>query len=152
MNPDMTTDSDPTGEPPTAGAGVAVTRSEERLRVHLQRRPYERVMVRKVVVTEQVTLTVDVRREELRVTRIPVSEATGEVADADVEGVDAPGLVDAEVVTLVLAAERPVVTLETVPLERVQILKEVITLTQQVDADVRSERVQVDRGPAAKET
>ncbi len=151
MNPDMTTDSDPTGEPPTAGTGVAVIRSEEQLRVHLQRRPYERVIVRKVVVTEQVTLTVDIRREELRVKRIPVSEATGEVGDAD-EGVDAPGLVDAEVVTLVLAAERPVVTLETVPLERIRILKEVITLTQEVDADVRSERVQVDRGPAAKET
>lgn len=126
--------------------GPAVTRSEERLRIDLRKRPYERLMVRKVVVTEQVSITVEVRREELRVKRIPVPEPTDHVrARDDADGLGSPDLEDGEVLAIVLSSERPVVTLQTVPVEHVRIIKDIVLVTHEVEADLQSERVGVDR-------
>ena len=52
----------------------AMTRSEEEVTIKPQARPRERVRLKKYVVTEPVTKTVPVRREEIRVERVPVEE------------------------------------------------------------------------------
>lgn len=50
---------------------VTVTRSEERLDVHTVRTPTEKIRIRKVIVTEERTLTLTLRREEIIVDRAP---------------------------------------------------------------------------------
>jgi hypothetical protein len=52
----------------------AMTRSEEEVEIRPEARPRERVRLKKYVVTEPVTKTVPVRREEIRVERVPVEE------------------------------------------------------------------------------
>lgn len=122
---------------------TSVTRSEERLLVQRIRRPYMRVMLRKVVVTEDVTITVKVRREELRVESIPLS---GVEQDTDPgEGLELSEGFERDIV---LHAERPVVTLQTVPVERVRVSRELVTTGQQVDAEIRVERVEIDGTPS----
>jgi len=79
----MTNETAPPAAAPatTAGAlqpGVEVTLSEERVNVTTRRVPTEVVRIVKHVVTEEVTRTFQVRREELRVEREPYS-GRGEV-------------------------------------------------------------------------
>lgn len=122
----------------TGGRGDgAMTRSEEQLRVGVQRRVKERVRVRKYIVTEEVTQTVVVRREELRIEREPISEGTG---------VDASTGQGAEEETLevVLYAERPVLHKEIVPVERVRVTKEVVTEQVTIAEDLRKERIDTE--------
>lgn len=136
---------DPPEQPEQTPPAVTVTRSEEQIRVRFARVPYARVVVRKVVVTEEVTLTVTVRREELRVKRIPVPDAAGALdLPDDEELADVGELDERSVLELVLHAERPVVTLESVPVERVRVRKEIVAGQQQVQAEVRLEHVDVD--------
>jgi hypothetical protein len=52
----------------------AMTRSEEEVAIGTRARPRERVRLKKYVVTEHVTKTVPVQREEIRVERVPVDE------------------------------------------------------------------------------
>lgn len=52
--------------------GAEVTRSDEELNVGVEKRPRERVRLKKYVVTEEVTKKVPVQREEVRVEREPV--------------------------------------------------------------------------------
>ena len=60
---------------------VHLTRSEEELRVGTQQREAGRARLRKYVVTEQVTQTVPVRHEEVRVEREPISDANRDQAE-----------------------------------------------------------------------
>ncbi|WP_158437885.1 DUF2382 domain-containing protein [Naasia lichenicola] len=67
---------------PEADEAASVVLHEERLSTSLIRRPVERIRVERYVVTEQQTFTVEVRREEVRVTREPIDVASeGEPAD-----------------------------------------------------------------------
>lgn len=123
--------------------GGELVRSEERLRIGTAVRAASRVRVRKVVVTEDVTVTVTVRREELRLESLP-----GEVALADDEStaLDRSG---AAVYESVLYEEVPVVEMKVVPRERVRVRKEVVTARRRVDQQVRVEQVElVEEGPA----
>ena len=121
---------------PTTGA--AMTRSEERLRVGVQRRVSGRAVLRKYVITETVTQTIQVRREEVRLEVEPVGDAD-QLSLAD----DQPALAD-EVYEVILHKEVPVVQIDVVPVERVRLVKEVITEQVTVSDDVRKERVEVD--------
>ena len=76
----------------------AMTRSEEALFVQRERVPRERVRLVKRIVTETITQTVEVRREELQIERVPVSgsgdagaypEPSGIRGDATTGGTDA---------------------------------------------------------------
>jgi uncharacterized protein (TIGR02271 family) len=58
----------------------AMTRSEEELRVGTQARERGRARLRKHVTTEQQTVTVPVRREEVRVEREPITDANRDAA------------------------------------------------------------------------
>ena len=124
--------------PPAEGA---MTRSEEQLRVTLQRYAAKRVRVVKYVVTEEVTVTVPVRREEIRIEEVPLDADASTSAAGAVDTLAPAGLPE----VIVLHAERPVVGTEVVPVERVRLSTELVTEHVQVRDTVRRERVDVDQ-------
>jgi len=115
----------------------AMTRSEEELKVGTAKREAGRARLRKYVVTENVTETVPVSREEVRVEREPITDAN--VGNA----MDGPAISEEEH-EVTLHAERPVVEKEAVPVERVRLDKETVTDQERVSADVRKEEIEVD--------
>ena len=135
---------DHTGEAGVVGRDVsgpttdeAMTRSEERLNVGTRSEEVGRARLRKYVVTENVTETVPVSREEVRVEREPITGAN--VGQA----LDGPAISEEEH-EVTLHAERPVVEKEAVPVERVRLNKETVTDQERVAADVRKEEIEVD--------
>ena len=117
----------------------AMTRSEERLNVGTRTEEVGRARLRKYVVTENVTETVPVSREEVRVEREPITDAN--IGNA----MDGPAISEEEH-EVTLHAERPVVEKEAVPVERVRLDKETVSDSERVSADVRKEEVEVDGG------
>jgi uncharacterized protein (TIGR02271 family) len=123
--------------PPTDGA---MTRSEEQLRVATERYAAKRVRVVKYVVTEEVQITVPIRREEIRIEEIPLDDGAPAPTGA-LDAVGTGGLPE----TIVLHTERPVVSTEVVPVERVRLRTEWVQEQTQVRDEVRRERVDVDQ-------
>jgi uncharacterized protein (TIGR02271 family) len=121
----------------TEATGDAMTRSEEELRVGTTQREAGRVRLKKYVVEDEVTRTVPVRREEVRVEREPVTEANR--GDA----LEGPEISEAEH-EVVLHAEEPVVDKQAVPKERVRLGTDVQTEEREVSDTVRKERIDVD--------
>jgi uncharacterized protein (TIGR02271 family) len=115
----------------------AMTRSEEELRVGTTERDAGRVRLKKYVVEDEVTETVPVRREEVRVEREPITDAN--VDDA----LDGPDISEEEH-EVTLRAEEAVAEKRTVPKERVRLEKDVETEQREVSDTVRSERIDVD--------
>jgi uncharacterized protein (TIGR02271 family) len=115
----------------------AMTRSEEELRVGTTEREAGRARLRKYVVEDEVTQTVPVKREEVRVEREPITDAN--VGDA----MDGPAISEEEH-EVVLHAEEPVVEKRAVPQERVRLDKDVQTEERQVSDTVRKEEIEVD--------
>jgi uncharacterized protein (TIGR02271 family) len=118
---------------PSVGSGEYLTRSEEQLHVGTEKVQTGRARLRKVVVTEQQTVTIPVSREEVRLVREPI--APGDTVDATI------GEAAAEVV---LTEERVVVSKETVPVERVRLGTVTITEQQEVTEAVRKEKIEFD--------
>jgi uncharacterized protein (TIGR02271 family) len=123
----------------------AMTRSEERLRVGTRQEEAGRARLRKYVVTENVTQTVPVRREEVRVEREPITDKNVGAARS---GPD----ISEEEHEVVLHQERPVVEKEAVPVERVRLGTETVTDQETVSEDVRKEQIDTDlqRGRAKR--
>jgi uncharacterized protein (TIGR02271 family) len=115
----------------------AMTLSEEQVRLGTQRRESGRARLRKYIVTDQVTETVPVQREEVRIEREPITEAN---RDAAYSG---PDLTEDEV-EVTLSEEVPVVDKDVVATERIRLDKENVTEQQRVTTDVRREEVEVD--------
>jgi len=114
----------------------AMTRSEEQLNVGMPTRPVMRAVLRKYIVTEEVTRTFTVRREEVRLEHIPVT-------DADVT-TSASAPFEPEEFEMVLHEERPVISTAVVPVERVRLRKEVRTEYIAVGDQLRKERIDLD--------
>jgi uncharacterized protein (TIGR02271 family) len=114
----------------------AMTRSEEELRVGTAERERGRVRLRKYVTTEQVTRTVPVQREEVRVEREPITDAN---LDAATSG---PEISEAEH-EVILREEEPVVEKRVVPRERVRLDKDTVTGEERVAGEVRKEQIDV---------
>ena len=112
----------------------AMTRSEERLHVGTENQPVGRARLRKYVVTENVTTTVPVSHEEVRLEREPITDAN---RDAALAGPD----ISEEEHEVTLHAERPVVAKEAVPVERVRLDTETVTEEQQITEQVRKEQI-----------
>jgi uncharacterized protein (TIGR02271 family) len=112
----------------------AMTRSEEELRVGTTEREAGRVRLKKYVVEDQVTETVPVRREEVRVEREPITDANR--GDA----LDGPSISEEEH-EVVLHEEEVVAEKRAVPKERVRLDKETVTEEEQVTESVRKEQV-----------
>jgi|tagenome__1003787_1003787.scaffolds.fasta_scaffold20540448_1 uncharacterized protein (TIGR02271 family) len=115
----------------------AMTRSEEQLRVGTEQVESGRARLRKYVVTENVTSTVPVSREEVRIEREPITDANA--GDA----LDGPAISEEEH-EVVLHAERPVVDKEAVPVERVRLDTETVTDQETVTDSVRKEQIDTD--------
>ena len=115
----------------------AMTRSEERLNVGTRETEVGRARLRKYVVTENVTETVPVTREEVRVEREPITDAN--IGNA----LDGPAISEEEH-EVVLTAETPVVEKEAVPVERVRLDKETVTEQAQVNEELRREEIEVE--------
>ena len=114
----------------------AMTRSEEELRVGTTQRETGRARLRKYVVTENVTQTVPVQREEVRIEREPITDAN---RDAATSGAD----LSEEEHEVVLHEEQVVVDKDVVAKERVALGKDTVTEDRQVDETVRSEQVEL---------
>jgi uncharacterized protein (TIGR02271 family) len=112
----------------------AMTRSEERVNVGTRQTETGRARLRKFIVTENVTTTVPVSHEEVRIEREPIT-------DGNVGAALRGGDLTEEEHEVILHAERPVVEKETVPVERVRLDKDVVTETETVSSDVRKEEI-----------
>jgi stress response protein YsnF len=110
-------------------------RSEEELRVRLRRRA-RRVRVKRYVVTDYVTTTIPVSREELR-----LEETLGDEASRTAPPAPAPPGASWE---MVLHQEEPVVSKQVVARERVRLHVETITEQRRISGEVRKERIEVD--------
>jgi uncharacterized protein (TIGR02271 family) len=119
-----------------AVGGDEVTVSREEIRVGKEKVPAGRVRLRKRVVTENVTQTVPVSHDEVRLEREPIDEAEREKL-----GTQQVGEAEAE---MILTEERPVVAKETVPVERVRVEKEKVTDEVPVTEQVAHEHVEID--------
>ena len=94
----------------------------------------------KRVVTEERTITVTVRREELVVENEPAAVS----GDDEISGSGAQGSLETHPLTrtpreIVLHEEVPVVTMQTRPFETVRIRVDTVTVDQQVSENVRRE-------------
>ena len=137
-------DPTPNGTPGVVGNDVsgpetdhAMTRSEEELAVGTQRREAGRARLRKYVVTENVTKTVPVQREEVRIEREPITDANAD------EAMDGPAISEEEH-EVVLHEEQPVVEKRAVPKERVRLDKDVVTDEKQVDETLQKEQIETE--------
>jgi len=115
----------------------AMTRSEEELRVGTRQREAGRARLRKYVVTEQVTKTVPVQREEVRIEREPITDAN---VDRATSGAD----ISEEEHEVVLHEEEAVVEKRAVPKERVRMAKDTVTDEHEVSEEVRKERIDTE--------
>jgi len=115
----------------------AMTRSEEKLRVGTEQVAAGRARLRKWVETEQQTVTVPVTTERATLTTEPITDAN---RGAALNGPD----ISEEEHEVVLRAERPVVSTETVPVERVRLDVETETTNETVTGDVRKERIELE--------
>jgi len=115
----------------------AMTLSEERLTVGTRSEEVGRARLRKYVVTENVTETVPVTREEVRIEREPIT-------DANIDNALSGPAISEEEHEVVLHAERPVVEKEAVPVERVRLDKETVTEQHQVTEGLRKEEIEVE--------
>lgn len=121
-------------ETPTAAAGVddgAMTLSEEQVQVGTRELPATKVRMRKVTVTEDVTMTVPVTREEVVLEEVPIDTPD------DPDALPADGEVT-------LRSEVPVIEKATVDTERVRLGKDRVTDQVEVTEPVRREEVDVE--------
>ena len=123
----------------------AMTRSEEQLHVGTQSETIGKARLRKYIVTENVTKTVPVSHEEVRIERVPITDANRGDAVAG-------GDITEEVHEVELKGERVVVDKETVPVERVQMDTETVTEDQQVTEQVRKEQIEADTGESTDQS
>lgn len=130
-----------------AGTDDAMTRSEEQLVVSTEVWETGRARLRKFVITEDVQVTVQVRREGIRLEREPIVESHQQpVQDPDVFGpAEVFGGKDGGAVfEITLHEERPVVTTEIVPVERVRLTKVVETDDHVVSGELRKEKIEAE--------
>ncbi|WP_242902781.1 DUF2382 domain-containing protein [Actinomadura terrae] len=130
--------------PQSARAGAEapmteITRCEEQMRIGTERHETGRVHVRKWVETEMVERTIPVSHEEIKIDREAITGGRP----------DMKATLGEDDRVIVLYEERPVVTKETVPVERVRIHTEQVQDEQTVRGELRRERIEVTREDGA---
>jgi uncharacterized protein (TIGR02271 family) len=118
----------------------AMTRSEEELTVGTRQREAGRARLRKHVVTEMVTKTVPVKREEVRIEREPISDANR--GDAH----DGPDISEEEH-EVVLHEDEVVVDKQAVAKERVRLGVDTVSEDREISEEVRKEQIDTDGPP-----
>lgn len=115
----------------------AMTRSEEQMHISTERRESGHARLRKYVVTEETDQVVPLRHEEVRVEREPITEANRDAATSG------PAFSDAEY-EVTLHEDRPVISTEAVPVERVRLNTVERTEEEHVRGRLRKERIEVE--------
>ena len=135
---------DPDPSPPAGDAAQAieVTRSEEELVLGTRWRRGRRARVQKHVVTDRITVEVEVRREELRVVHEPIDASDDEPSPEPPSG-------ERRVAEVVLHEEVVDVTKRVVPTERATISTAVVTEGVEVSEQIARERVEVETADAS---
>ena len=138
-----------------ASTDDGMTRSEERLLVGTERVATTRARLVKYVVTEEVQITVPIRREEIRLEEVPLDApdlGPGEsLLDEPTGGGSPTGGSGAESglpTEIVLHTERPVVSVEVVPVERVRLRTEIVQGQETITERVQREQIVVDETPS----
>ena len=144
---------------PAPRADDAMTRSEERLHTGVERVVGRKARLRKWVETEVIQVPVTVRREKARLETVPVTESEAAGQDVVLPGSASsdgtrPGaprgtgadrdLVAGDQPEVVLWEERPVITTETVPVERVRLVTETVQEEATVAEQLRKEQVTLE--------
>ena len=111
-----------------------MTRSEEQLHVGTEKMQTGNVRLRKYITTENVTQTVPVSREEVHREREPITDSNRGAAMSG-------GDITEEEHEVTLHAERPVVSTETVPVERVRLGTETVSGEQENSETLRKEQI-----------
>ncbi|MDY0913621.1 YsnF/AvaK domain-containing protein [Rathayibacter festucae] len=137
------TPTEPTASEPASAPTAEVVLHEERLLVSTRRHATERVRVRRVVVTEQRTITVEVRREELRITREPIADGSPLP--------DAIAAAPQEPIVVILREERIALTRTVVPVERVTVRVASVAGARDVTASLRHEVADVESSTAREQ-
>ena len=140
-------------DPPrsTGGEDVVLTRSQEQLRTDVVNVVVGRARLITTVVTENQTFTIPVRRQEVRLVYDPIPENEQTIAS---------GPPSEDTVEVILHAEQVQFTTQVVPVERVRMLRRVVTTAQTITEPVRSEQIALEqtdtpghrRGDNQKET
>jgi uncharacterized protein (TIGR02271 family) len=115
----------------------AMTRSEEELTVGTRQREAGRARLRKHVVTEMVTKTVPVKREEVRIEREPVTDTNRD------DALDGPAISEEEH-EVVLHEDEVVVDKHAVAKERVRMGTETVSEDREISEEVRKEQIDTD--------
>jgi stress response protein YsnF len=144
-------DVDATSSAAATSSDGAMTRSEERLQVGTERVATTRTRLVKYVVTEEVQITVPIRREEIRIEEVPLDAVDEGPGESLVAADDSPrrGTVQGLPDEIVLHTERPVVTVEVVPTERVRLRTELVQGQETVTGQVQREQIVVDQDMAS---
>ncbi|TCL79366.1 MULTISPECIES: YsnF/AvaK domain-containing protein [unclassified Rathayibacter] len=122
--------------PPEPAADVILR--EERLDVSTERYATERVTIERIIVTEQRTITVEVRHEEIRITREAVDEEPVFSADASAHP---------DPLVVILHEEQINLTKAVVPVERVTVQIHTVAQHQHVTETLGHEVIDIDRTP-----
>ena len=121
-----------TGSDPAAEDEIRVQRSEEELVAGTREREAGAMRIRKRVRTDRESVEVPVRREEVRVERVPVPE-----------GIPGAEIGEEEIVVPVTETE-VAVSKRAVVKEEIRIRKDVVEETEVVEEDVRREEIEVE--------
>ncbi|MDQ3384430.1 MAG: YsnF/AvaK domain-containing protein [Actinomycetota bacterium] len=124
---------------------IEVVRSEEELRTSVRRVARERVVVRTRVVTEDVTLSFQVRKQVVEIEREPFDAAIAAAEGLALER-------GPESLEVVVYEERPVVTMELVPVERIRVTREIVRDEEPVRASLGREKIEIRSMPAPEGT
>ncbi|MGC0421296.1 DUF2382 domain-containing protein [Embleya sp. AB8] len=122
-----------------ADTDQAMTRSEERLDVHVETIEAGRAALRKVIETERVDQVVPVMHEEWEIVREPIDNNNRQAA------LNGPDMRE-NAHEIVLHAERVVVHKEVVPVERIRLVAKKVQAEQRVTEEVRRERIELHEG------
>jgi uncharacterized protein (TIGR02271 family) len=120
------------GQPASAPAEWLV-RSEERMSVNLETSEIGRVTLHKHIDTEQVQQTVHGFHEEYEIERVPITKddrISGNLAESEQQ--------------VILHEAKPIISKETVPVERVRLSVKKVDEDKTVSGQIRKERIEVD--------
>jgi uncharacterized protein (TIGR02271 family) len=133
------------GMPPAGGdrREARIVRSEEVLAVGKQRTEAGEVQVHKRVETEHVRRPVQLTHEEVTVERRPITDPAAVSAEPRIEN---------DEIRVPLMAEEAVVEKRVVPTEELVVRKREVQENEVVEADLRRERIDVDRDGDARST
>jgi stress response protein YsnF len=150
------------GDSPDEKRRDGMTLSEEELVINTELVESGRARLIKRVEVETVTRTIELRREVLEIERLDPTPQPGATAPPDAgaagsasgvleTGPLAPGSLREGTVEIVLMQEEALVTTQMVPRECVRLTKHVIAEGQPIEANLRTERVDLEQRPSPRD-